>query len=79
LHFFHIFHIFSQFSSVFSLSFHYFLPYFSYHFPIFFHIFHTISLFTLLFFHIFISFQDMDNIEERQVEKWKDMKNTGEK
>jgi hypothetical protein len=29
LDFFHNFHIFSQFSSVFSLSFHYFLPYFS--------------------------------------------------
>jgi hypothetical protein len=45
---FHIFHIFSLFSSVFSLSFHYFLLYFQNLFTIFFCIFKILSLFNFL-------------------------------
>jgi hypothetical protein len=36
-----------------TISYHYFLPYFPYHFTIFFCIFQIISLFKLSFFHIF--------------------------
>jgi hypothetical protein len=38
-----------QFSPIFSKSFHYFLPYFPYHFTTFFRIFHIFSLFSSIF------------------------------
>jgi hypothetical protein len=66
LPFFHIFDIISQFSSIFSISFHNFLPYYPYHFTI-----QPIER------QVEIG-EDMGNMEESKVEQWKNMENMNE-
>jgi hypothetical protein len=65
----HIFYIISQFSYVFSVSFHYFLPYFPFYFT---KIVKRYGKYRRKLWN------DMENMAERQVEKWKNLEDMEE-